>query len=208
MDILDGENLLSEKDLFTTIWTDPKLALGVILKHYPKKHVTKLLVLGGIANTINRNAQQFSQHGIVYMLIIIALGGLFGWIFSYIYAMMLSWTGGWLKGKADSDQFLTVLAWSMIPNICFLFPAILRMIIFGAKTNISFDGQDMPTTVLFLSILGVEIILGIWAMFILIKGISLIQNFNIGKAILNACLPIAVIVVPILMIIWIIYVFS
>jgi hypothetical protein len=31
--------------------------------------------------------------------IAILFGGIFGWLFSYIYAAILSWTGEWINGK-------------------------------------------------------------------------------------------------------------
>jgi hypothetical protein len=205
MDILDQDILLDEKDVLITIWTKPKLTLGYILKYCPNKYVNVLLMLGGVTNAVNLNYQHFvsdNSFSATLFMIVMVLGGILGWIFSYIYAALLSWTGEWLNGQANTYQFLTVIAWSAVPTISSLILMIPNILMMG-DTKPSFS-----VTISYYLIAGLEIAVSTWSTVILIKGISLVQKFKIGKAILNACLPLIVIIVPILMIIGLIYIFK
>jgi hypothetical protein len=205
MDILDQDISIDEKDLLITIWTKPKLTLGYILKYCPNKYVNVLLILGGVTNAVNSNYQHFvgyTSFSAALFLIVIVLGGIFGWLFSYIYAALLSWTGEWLNGTANTYQFLTVIAWSAVPTISSLILMIPNILMMGDTE------QSFLVSISYYLIAGLEIAVSTWSTVILIKGISLVQKFKIGKAILNACLPLIVILVPILMIIGLIYIFK
>ena len=205
--ILDDESLLDEKDLLKTIWTKPTPTLEFILKNCPRKYVNYLLILGGVVNAVGRSYQRLTEHSnysVINFIVIVFFGGIIGWIISNIYAMLLSWTGKWLKGKADMDQFLTVLAWATIPFICSLVPMILRLLIFG-NDYFDFREQNIPIIIIYSSLMLIQLSLSIWTLVITIKGIALIQNFDSKKATLNAFMPLFVIMIPILIIVGIIY---
>jgi len=210
MDILDQENLLDEKSLLITIWTKPKLTFDFILKYCPKKYVSFLLILSGIVNAVDQNYQHLTEqrsYSVIIVIIVIVISGIFGWISGYIYAALLSWTGGWIKGKANTDQFITVISWAMVPFICSLILLIPKLLIFGDDLfYIDIHEQSLPKVVAYIIIKLVEALLSIWTLVITIKGIALIQNFNIKKAILNAILALLVIVVPIFIVVGIIYI--
>ena len=204
MDILNQDTSINEKDLLITIWTKPKVTLEYILKYCPNKYVNVLLMFGGVANAVNLNYQYFvgdKSFSTILFLIVVVLGGVLGWLAGYIEAALLSWVGEWLNGRADTNQFMTVIAWSAIPSICSLILVIPNIMMGDLEPS-------LLTRVLYYFISGLELAVSIWSAIILIKGISLVQKFKIGKAILNACLPAIVIIVPILMIIGIIYIFK
>ncbi len=209
MDILNDEILLNEKDLLITIWTKPKLSLEFILKYCPNKYVNALLVLGGITNAFDKKSTQFITYNSISpisLLVVLIFGGLFGWLFSYLYAVMLKWTGTWLNGKAKTDQFLTVIAWSLIPSISSLILMIPKQLLFGDGLFIINIRELLnPKDIIYLVFAIIELGLSIWTLVILIKGIALIQNFNTGKSILNAVLPLLVLIVPLMAIFGIIY---
>jgi hypothetical protein len=213
MDILDQENLLDEKDLLITIWTKPTLTFDFILKYCPKKYVTSLLILGGMVNALDQNYQHLLLHRWFYSILILAivmiLGGLFGWIFSYIYAALLSWTGGWIKGKASTEQFMTVLSWAMVPSICTFILLLPKLLFFGSgNIDVDFNDQSILKIIAYVLIIATDLILSIWTLVIMIRGIAFIQKFNVKKAIWNAVLPLLVITVPIFIILGIIYIFQ
>jgi hypothetical protein len=213
MDILDQENLLDEKDLLITIWTKPKLTLEFILKYCPKKYVTSLLILGGMVNALNQNYQHLILHrwfySILILTIVMILGGLFGWIFSYLYAALLSWTGGWIQGKANTDQFMTVLSWAMVPSICTFILLLPKLLFFGdGLLDIDSHEQSFSRIAAYVIIVLSELFLSIMTLVISIKGIALIQNFSIKKAIWNAVLPLLVLVIPLFVIFGIIFIFK
>jgi len=95
----------------------------------------------------------------------------------------------------------------MVPFICSLILLIPKLLIFGDDLfYIDIHEQSLPKVVAYIIIKLVEALLSIWTLVITIKGIALIQNFNIKKAILNAILALLVIVVPIFIVVGIIYI--
>jgi len=201
----ETENLssdINDDNLFVKIWLNPTDTLKYILKNCPEKYVIILLVLGGIVRAIDRasikdmgdNMSTLSVLGIT-----IIFGGLFGWIAYYIYAWALSVTGEWLNGKSDPSQFRTIIAWSLIPSICTLILLVPEVIIFGDDLFRSEPfNESLLNTISWIMFGVIEIILAIWTLVILVNGISLIQNFGIGKSILNMILPGLVIAIPIM----------
>lgn len=195
---------IHEKSLIDTIWFRPSETLKFILERCPNKYVSILLVLGGISRGIarasNKNMGDNMETWLVLTISIIA-GGLFGWMSYYIYAWALSATGKWINGKAGTDKFKTIIAWSLIPSIVALLLLIPELIIFGDGLFQSYTSNNSNAIIISYFIFGIlELILGVWSLVILVKGIALIQNFSIGKSILNLIIPILIILVPILFI--------
>ena len=203
---------IKDDNIFTKIWTKPKDTLKYILKNYPEKYVTILLVLGGIVNAIDRasNKDMGDNMSIASVLgIAIIFGGLFGWISYYIYAWGMSVTGEWLNGKSKPSEFRTVIAWSLIPSICSLFLLIPELIIFDDDLFKSVPLNESFFNGMSWIVFGlIEITLGIWSLVILVNGISLIQNFGTGKSILNMFLPGLVFIIPIIAIVMLVGILS
>jgi Yip1 domain len=212
MEILDDEILLTENELLYSIWTKPTLTLKYIFKYCPKKYFPLLLIVDGVVNALNRNYRHFFGHNTysVFLLVTaIFFGGLFGWLLSYIYAAVLSWTGGWIKGKAYTDQFITIISWATVPSISSIILLIPKILTFGDGPFIlDIHEQSILQVVIFVFIQLTDFLLTIWSLVILIKGIALIQNFSIKKAVLNFILSFLVVIVPILMAMGIAYIFS
>ena len=70
-----------------------------------------------------------------------------------------------------------------------------------------FDIHDLVSfmNISYLIVEGISLALTIWTIIILVKGVMLIQRFNTGKGILNAILPLLVLIIPILIIVGIAY---
>ena len=209
MDILDDIELIDEHELFRSIWTKPRLTLDFILRNCPKRYLTTLFVLGGITNALGNRSTDLNSSAFSPMVMIpmaIVVGGLLGWVFYYIYASLLGWTGKWIKGIAGMDQFLTVLAWASIPTIFSLLLVIPELFITdGNPGSVDISSMNISTVIPYWLIKIGEAVLAVWSLAIMMKGIALIQNFSIGKAILNAILPLFVIIIPICIIFGLIY---
>lgn len=209
MDILNEDIQLNEKDLLITILTKPKLSLEFILKYCPNKYVTSLLVLNGITNALDRNNLLLTNHksiSTVFLIVVLIIGGIFGPLLGNAYAASLNWTGDWLNGKAKTDQFLTVIAWSTIPYV-FSLVLLIPKLLFLDDGLFRIDMSDLtnPKSVIYIVIAFFELALFIWSLVILVKGIALIQKFSYGKAILNVVLPVLVLIILIIIIFGIIY---
>ena len=208
-DIIDDINYtptITEDELFSAIWKKPRLAFRFIIDNNYSKHVVLLLILSGISSAFERASMRdmgdtFSLPAIIG--ISIAAGGLFGWISTYFYSGLISWTGKWLKGTADTSTILHVLAYAMIPTIISLIFLIPQFATYGVEVYKK-DGDiisgGLIINIIFWSSMAAELVLGCWTIYLCVIGISELQQFTIGKAVLNLLLPVLLIVIPILLI--------
>lgn len=187
-------------ELIGSIWLKPTDTLNYLLNNAPEKLVIPLFMLGGVVRSWDKAIERASEDADLFFNLGLAtlIGLFFGWITYYIWAWALSVTAEWIGGKASPKNYRTILAWGLIPSIC-------SLIIIGIQFNffkeqlISDDiinTSSLMTTLFLLSLL-VELALGIWSLVIIVKGISIIQNFSIGQSILNIILPILFIAIPI-----------
>lgn len=199
----------SDKEIFTKIWTKPREVLRFIHDNKYNKYVTILLVLAAISRAFDRAILKDMGDSFSLLEIVLAsifIGGLVGWLSFYIYSSLISWTGKWLKGKADTTAILRVLAYSMVPYILVLFIVIPQIGIYGHEIFRS-DGEissgGLASNILYYGTMIVKIILVIFTMIFVVVGISEVQSFGIGKAILNFLLPSFVIFIPLSFIVFI-----
>jgi len=207
-------NFISDKKLFTKIWTSPRDVFKFLNTYKYDKYVTLLLILGGITRTFDRASSKNMGDTLsieVVILLCIVIGALFGWLSYYIFAALLNWTGKWLKAKGNIDSLLRVIAYALIPSIFSLLLLIPQIAIYGNELFKS-DGDVssaglIPNIIVYSSIF-IEFVLAIWSLVLIVIGISEVQKLSIGKSILNLFLPVIVVIVPIILIISLIYLFK
>ncbi|MBK9256880.1 MAG: YIP1 family protein [Saprospiraceae bacterium] len=202
---INSENLnLTDKDLFTKIWTSPRQVFKYINDNHYDKYVTVLLILSGISRSFDRASMKNMGDKMSIWAILgfcIILGGLLGWISYYFYAALVSWTGKWLKGKGDTSSILRIISYAMIPSIIALIFLIPQIGIYGVeifKENSNITSTGWISYFLFDGFMLLEFILGIWTIVFCVVGLSEVQKFSVGKSILNLLLPAIVIIIPIL----------
>lgn len=198
---------LTDKEIFTKIWTSPRKAFAYINDTHHSKYVYVLLLFAGISSAFDRASMkdmgdEMSLWAILGLCIV--LGGLLGWISYYTYAALINWTGKWLNGKGDTSSILLVLSYAMTPSIIaliFLIPqiGIYGNEIFKAEGDI-FSAGLISNILVYISMI-LEFILGIWTIVLGVIAVSEVQKLSIGKSILNLLLPILVFAVPIITII-------
>jgi hypothetical protein len=198
-DILDEPEILQKNNMFFTIWTKTTDTFKYILKNCPKKYVRSIIIWYGVSNAIDINLQMASIRHRSYSMSIIIAGSLLGWLVSwlivYINAALMSWTGKWIGGRADTKQFITVSAWSLIPAICSVFPFSIQAILYN---SVPISHQNVIMKIFYAPIRAVRIVLGIWSIVIFVKGTAVLQDFTIRKAILNTFLALLIIAVPVI----------
>jgi len=216
---MESENLIkeevlkfSDREIFTKIWTSPRLVFKYINDNRYDKFVTILLVLAGVTATLNRAATKgLGDRVPLFAVLVIGIiaGTLFGWLSYYIYAALMSWTGKWLKGQGDTTALLRMTSYATIPSIIVLILFIPEIILFGNGIfqhdfDVFESGSGIISEIIYLILLFIEIILGVWTLVIFVIGISEVQKLSIGKSILNLILPALVILVPLAMIAFIV----
>ena len=204
---------LSDKEIFTKIWTEPRRVLKYIHETKYEKCFYILLFLAGVSGAfdraVNKNmGENVSLLGIVAGCVI--LGGFLGWLSYYIYAALLSWTGKWLDGKGDTDSIYRILAYAMIPSAISLIFLVPQIAVYGIDLFVK-DGDlvnaGIVGNIVFWGAILLEIILGIFTIVFSVIGLSEVQKVSVWKAILNLVLPLLIIVGPIVIIAFIIYSF-
>ncbi|MFY7964902.1 MAG: YIP1 family protein [Chitinophagaceae bacterium] len=186
----------TDKEIFTKIWISPRPIFKYINHFKYQKYLTILLILAGIANAFDRAERKnlLSGDSIVISIIGSIIGGaLFGWISYYLYSSLIRFTGKWINGNADTDSILRVLAYASSPSIAGLVLIIPKLLLYNT---------DLYENILTYGFSIVESILGIWTLVLYVVGISEVQQFSIGKAIINLILPALIIFIPLLLLIY------
>lgn len=201
----------TDKEIFTKIWTQPRRVFTYINKTKYEKFFYILLVLAGIAGSLDRAMDKGlgANNSMIFVIIAsIIFGGLLGWIGFYIYAALLSWTGKWLNGKGNTESIYRVMPYALIPSILSLLIISLQILIFG---NSSFQNtyeisvSEIGKSVIYFILILANVGLGVYNIIFYVVAISVVQKLSIGKAILNLLLPVFIIVIPILIFFFLIF---
>jgi len=198
---------LTDKDIFTKIWTSPRKVFKFINDNHYDKYVNGLLFFAGISRAFDRASLKDMGDKMSLLAILafcIIAGGLLGWISYYIYAALLSWTGKWLKGQGNTKSILRIISYALTPAIIALIFLIPQIGIYGNemfKSNGDIVSAGLVGNIFVYGSLFLEFILGIWTIVFCVVGISEVQKLTIGKAILNLLLPLLVFAIPIIMIV-------
>jgi hypothetical protein len=186
---------LSDKEIFTKIWMSPRQVFKFIIENGYTKFTTILLILGGITSALNSASTRYIGDIMpLWSVLIVCLigGGIFGWLYFYIYAVLLSWTGKWMKGVGTTKSLFRMISYALIPSLLVLFTFILRIVLIGNEEfqrNVDVFDSGFLIIALFSFSLFVEIVTGVWTLVILVIGISEVQKLSIGKSIVNLILP-------------------
>lgn len=203
-------NNLTDRDVFTEIWTSPRQVFKYINDNHYDKYVTILLLLSGISKAFDRASMKNMGDKLpllAIVLICIIAGGLFGWISYYIYAALISWTGKWLDARGNTQSILRMLAFAMLPSIIALIFLIPQLIIYGNeifKSEGDITSAGWFSNIFVYGSMILEVVLAVVTVIFCVIGTSEVQKLSIGKSILNLLLPIIVILVPIVLIVLII----
>ena len=206
LDEIEQTEKFTDQEIFTKIWTRPRAVLKFINEFKYDKFLYPLLAVIGITNSLDRAVERGLGHtfGLPSILFIcLFLGGLLGWISYYIGAALISWTGKALDGEANTWTIFRVTAYASIPAIIVLILYTIQIICWGHdvfKINSDYSIGFISHDVMFLVIAILELGLGIYGLVLTIIGISEVQKFGIGKAILNVLLVVALVMIPILLI--------
>jgi hypothetical protein len=201
---------LSDKEIFTKIWTSPRMVFKYLDDNKYDKYIYVLSMLGGITIAFDRAANKSLGDDIPLILVIticLIFGGTLGWITYYLCAALINWTGKWLNGQGDTNSLLRMISYALLPSIVTLVILIPQIVLFGNgiyQSEFDITSNGLFSTIIYYSSATVEIVLGIWTIVLFVIGISEIQRFSIGKSILNIVLPGLIIIIPIAMIAFII----
>ncbi len=181
--------IIIDGSVYRTIWYEPvetfKKLIAAQDGEWVKRQIITLFVLGGIVRAIDRVGYKLTDRSDATafgsVMLAVTVGALFGWIFFYIYSGVLCWTASKiLGGTAEEDDYKTILAWSIVPMIVSVVFSLLNIFVFHDSESSQFISYTM---------IAAELLLAVWTLVLLVKGIKVIQSFSTLKAIINIVLP-------------------
>jgi hypothetical protein len=119
---------------YLDIWTRPRDTIRGIVNSDPSRAVILLAWLGGIAETLGNGLFRATSNDVsVWILLVVALymGPLFGFASTYVGGGLVRMTGGWLGGRANSEECRAALAWAGVPQVAALVLWIPALALFG-----------------------------------------------------------------------------
>jgi hypothetical protein len=198
---------LTDRQVFTNIWLEPKRVFRFIEESGYQKYFVTLLVFAGMARGLDRFAgrETLPEMGFWGSFIIsIVVGGLLGWLGLLIWSQILSWTGKWIKGVADGHSIAKVVAYSSVPYFIYFYILLLQVLVLREELffyNMGFESEGILLTAFLIISLILQFVSLIWSFVLLLVGLSVVQKFSIGKAILNLLIPALILLVPLMIIV-------
>lgn len=204
---------LSDQDVFTKIWTQPRKVFKFINDTRYEKYFYILLFFAGVVRALDRASTKNTgdDSSLFFILFFgVVLGGAFGWISYFIYAALTSWTGKWLDGAGDTTSIFRMMAYALLPSTLALVFIIPQIAIFGVNVfrDVEYDTATAFGDIVFWISVFCEVVLSLTTLVFMAIGLSEVQKFSVWKAVLNLILPICVIVVPFLLLAALFYAFS
>lgn len=187
--------VLTEYEIFTQIWTSPRIVFRFLNATHYDKHVYLLLMLGGIGNGFEQAsrrafAENWPMVGVIGIAVI--LGAILGLISNNFYAGAIMWFGKLFNGKANFHQLRRVVAYALVPTISALILVLLEVLIYGESMfRRGFDVMSMgqPQIIFFYLAAITQMVLGIWGFVLTVAGVSEVQKISTGAAFWNVLLP-------------------
>jgi Yip1 domain len=206
MDVIDQEVTVQEftdKEVLTKIWITPYPVFKFIRERGYEKNLWPILILIGVANVLDQDNflsinGEFWNLGMLIFKVVASI--IISFVSMYVYAGLISWTGGWIGGQPQTWNIYKVISYASIPTICTIAIWVLRQLITGSITLEEIENSEHDLSVMmFLSyaLLLVDFVLSIWALVLMVTGVSEAQKFGAGKAFLNLLLPLLIFGVPI-----------
>jgi signal peptidase I len=165
-----------------TIWLSPRRTIDNVLATRPRHLVLPLACLGTIASFYD----QLLSYRLTGQLLDwrFLLGFVFGcavfavaWL--YLAAVILSWIGKLIGGRASPLELRAVLAWSMVPSVVGL-AAILAIL---AAFWILGGDRAVTTSSFSLLLSAIVIVSGVWSFVVLLLMLSRVQQFGFWRAV-------------------------
>lgn len=175
-----------------TILIQPRSTIRAIVDSDPKLYVVPLAVLYGIANGLSRSESRSYADTMplpMVLIIAIAVGGIGGLAGLHISGWILTRTGGWFGGKANSEYVRAAMAWSAVPVILTLLFVPLMLLLYGSdlytiETPLV-DSNPIP----YMLVGFLEIVLTVWWLFLFWKCYAEVQQISLPKAFIAIAAP-------------------
>ncbi len=190
-----------------SIWLHPRATIRDLKVTGSPNDVLIFAALSGIASTLDNAANRdfCDKFPLGGLLIFAALGGPIGGLITvWLGAMLIQFTGGFMKGIARTQEIRLALAWGLIPRTASLIPWAVVIATTGSAIFTSADDpfDDEPIGILisgFLALIAI-IACNIWAFFTTCHALAEVQGYRSAwKALLNVVLAFLIFLAPFLL---------
>ena len=175
-----------------TIWTRPRGTMRAILDADKKRYVLWLAAIVGVGETLNRASSRYMGDDLPVWAIFglaLTLGALSGVISLYISGAVLGWSGGLLGGKGDSEHVRAAVAWATIPQLVAMVFWVPELVFYGEEMFTSYAPRVASNPALLLITAVIQLILGFWALFLLVKTLAEAHRFSAWRSIGALAIP-------------------
>jgi len=170
------------------IWVRPRAAMRRILDTDPRRGVLALMVAAALVGAASLAAEPK-----IAVLLRVPSSFLLGVAFValpiwsiiglYLFGFLIALTGRWLDGQGDAVAVRAALAWSRVPLIWGGLLAIPRLILVSAPGADAGDLTQNPGAALLQGLLGMlQLILGVWAIVVMLKCLGEAHRFSAWRA--------------------------
>ena len=199
-EFINKDNTINTTGIFEKLFTAPKRAFAFIHSYKFEKHLLLIAMLTGVSSALSRAAEQnegdtFPLWGVVLFSILI--GCIFGYITLLFYSFVTNISGGWLKGTASTFDIMRVLTYSMVPSLIKLLMFAIKIAVFGNalfSSGFYVDDFDVFSKVIYYGTSLVSLGVTIWSSVLFVLGLAEVQQFSLGKALLNILLPVVIMI--------------
>jgi hypothetical protein len=194
---------------FITIWISPRSTVRRIVAENPDLHVTMLVCLAGVGQTLDRASMRNAGDKLPMTAIIGAaciIGPLVGLLSLWISSHLLRWTGRWIGGTGNRQHIKTAIAWAAVPLVVALPLWVPSLLLFGSdvftEETPRLDAEPL-LLIPFIAIAVAEAVMAIWSLVVLCHTIAEVQGFRSAwSGFGNLLLAGAVIIVPLLLLVF------
>lgn len=176
---MQNKTSFTRTDIFTQIWTSPRVIFNYIAKKNNDNFSLLLLFLAGVYFSINNSAiiNQGGQAPLIILLpSVILFGGIGGILSTSILAFLIYLSGKLFKAKGNFESILRIYGYAMLPGVIAFGVLIIQSLV---------QGEGVVQKVIFYGLVIIEIGLTLFSSILLIIGLSVIQKLSIWKSIIT-----------------------
>jgi Yip1 domain len=203
--------ILTDGDVFTRIWKQPRLVFNYLSQYEYDRYTYVFLFIAAATTSLELAIASHLNKGMTFSFIIsisIIAGGLFWTLIYYTFAAVASRIGEWFGGQATTISIVRVMAYGMFPIIMASLFTILKILLFDIdlfREDFSVRNYGPGLSAFYVISSLSQFALAISSIYLIVIGMSQVQQMPIGVAILNLILPalilavaLAIIVIPFL----------
>lgn len=179
-------SLIAGLNPWVTMWSQPRSTIRAIAHSKPAYGVYWLAAVYALQSFFfyaNWWSVGLNAHFALLLALGIVLSPFMGLVWLYFMGGVYYLTGRLLKGEAPASHLRAAIAWSAIPYSIAL---LTWLVLIFLGTEHAFIHDSEGTSSIFVNL--IMIIVGIWSVVLLIQSIREIQQFSIGRSILNVIL--------------------